>query len=287
MSKIEGVAKKFDGTAIDYVSIFNWSDGQCIAQIKPDAVGQWEFVHYSNLNVGITYVADGCEPITHGAYQFIGSVPDGYILSYKFNGNMIDDSSNNLNGVKVGNASFEVGRKLGTQCIRFTAGAVKTPTSIPLNSPELTISYWLKVYAGGGYIFEMSENHNDKLNAFGSPLSADGKTQEFAVTNTNSANSHYEKADLKGLGVWQHVVITVNRALPFADEIKIYVDKELVSTTGGFPENNKNLTGNFLPYVLSIGSRWGTSLFSNCAIQDFRVYDRVLTSEEISGLYEE
>ncbi len=67
---ITGRAKKHDGTAIDYVSIFNWSDGKCIAQVTPDASGVWEFEYFNNINVGLTYVADGCEPITHGAYSF-------------------------------------------------------------------------------------------------------------------------------------------------------------------------------------------------------------------------
>lgn len=68
---ITGRAKKFDGTAIDYVSIFNWADGKCIAQVIPDDMGNWTFSYYQTLIIGITYVADGCEPITHGAYEFI------------------------------------------------------------------------------------------------------------------------------------------------------------------------------------------------------------------------
>ncbi len=71
MSKIEGRAKKYDGTAIDYVSLFRWADGKCIAQVTPDATGAWEYEYFTDLNVGITYVADGCEPITHGPYDFI------------------------------------------------------------------------------------------------------------------------------------------------------------------------------------------------------------------------
>lgn len=67
---IAGRAKKHDGTAIDYVSIFNWTDGKCIAQVKPDQFGNWRYIYTKNLQVGITYVADGCEPITHGAYDF-------------------------------------------------------------------------------------------------------------------------------------------------------------------------------------------------------------------------
>ncbi len=81
MSIITGVAKKYDGTMIDYVSIFNWSNGKCIAQIIPDASGVWSYEYHSNLSCGITYVADGCEPITHGAYEFLAApITSGFLL---------------------------------------------------------------------------------------------------------------------------------------------------------------------------------------------------------------
>lgn len=70
MAKIEGVAKKFDGSPVDYVSIFNWSNGKCIAQVAPNIAGKWVYNYYTNLNIGITYIANGCEPVTHGAYTF-------------------------------------------------------------------------------------------------------------------------------------------------------------------------------------------------------------------------
>lgn len=75
MSVLQGRAKKYDGSKIDYVSIFNWVDGKCIAQITPDASGAWEYEYFDVINIGITYVADGCEPITHGAYNFTGWTP--------------------------------------------------------------------------------------------------------------------------------------------------------------------------------------------------------------------
>lgn len=70
MSRIDGRAKKYNGGAIDYVMLFNWSTGSIIGTAKPDASGNWKYYYFSNLNCGITYVADGCEPITHGSYQF-------------------------------------------------------------------------------------------------------------------------------------------------------------------------------------------------------------------------
>lgn len=70
MSQITGKAKRYDGTAIDYVQIFNWVTGNCIGVSKPDNEGNWAYDLYGELSVGFTYVADGCEPITHGAYYF-------------------------------------------------------------------------------------------------------------------------------------------------------------------------------------------------------------------------
>lgn len=75
MSKIQGKAKRYDGTAVDYVLLFDWVTGNCIGKSVPDAAGNWTYNHATNLNCGITYVADGCAPITHGSY-FFESVAD-------------------------------------------------------------------------------------------------------------------------------------------------------------------------------------------------------------------
>lgn len=70
MSKIEGKAKKYDGGPVDYVLLFDWATGDHIGTSTPDTAGNWSFNPITDINCGITYVADGCEPITHGAYQF-------------------------------------------------------------------------------------------------------------------------------------------------------------------------------------------------------------------------
>lgn len=70
MSKINGRAKKYDGTSIDYVQVFNWVTGNCIGVSRPDAAGNWSYNLYGEIHTGFTYVADGCEPIAHGPYYF-------------------------------------------------------------------------------------------------------------------------------------------------------------------------------------------------------------------------
>lgn len=72
MSTISGKAIKYSGEPVDYVLLFDWISGNCVGKSVPDLAGNWSFNYYLNLNIGITYVADGCEPITHGSYQFVG-----------------------------------------------------------------------------------------------------------------------------------------------------------------------------------------------------------------------
>ena len=71
MATIQGRAKKFEGTTIDYVLLFRWVDGKCLGKSLPNKAGNWTFDYDENIIVGITYVANGCEPITHGPYEFV------------------------------------------------------------------------------------------------------------------------------------------------------------------------------------------------------------------------
>lgn len=73
MSKLQGRAKKFDGTPIDYILLFDWVTGNCLGKAVPNSSGVWTYNYYTDINIGITYVANGCEPITHGAYSMVGS----------------------------------------------------------------------------------------------------------------------------------------------------------------------------------------------------------------------
>lgn len=70
MSEIEGKALKANGEPIDWVILYDWDTGDCLGKSKPNELGDWAFTHYTNLKCGITYVAHGCEPISHGPYVF-------------------------------------------------------------------------------------------------------------------------------------------------------------------------------------------------------------------------
>lgn len=77
MSKIEGVAKKFDDAAIDYVLIFNWDTGSSLGVSIPDTGGNWSYTYSNSSKIGVTYIANGCNPLTHGPYDIVATTISG------------------------------------------------------------------------------------------------------------------------------------------------------------------------------------------------------------------
>lgn len=81
MKSVSGVALKYEGGPIDYLSIFEWDTGDVYQTIKPNQNGEWIFNHTASLVCGITYIANDHKPLTHGPYLFEGVnfIKSGYI----------------------------------------------------------------------------------------------------------------------------------------------------------------------------------------------------------------
>ena len=209
------------------------------------------------------------------------------ILHYPFNGNVLDQSVNNLNGIKTGNANFVAGRKEGTQALEFVAGCVQTPIALPINSDKITISFWMSTdqKLNSGILFELSQNSNTNGYSFNVFLNDvnQGKLQSLsrnAVTTINivEATPVFDN-------VFQHVIIEIDRSKPALEEQKIYINNVLASTQLSAYTNDS--TGNFTNYALYIGQRNASSFPFVGKMQDMRIYNRVLTSDERTTLFNE
>lgn len=289
-NKIIGRAKKFDGSAIDYVSIFNWDDGKCIAQVVPDISGNWQYNYTEDLQVGLTYVADGCEPITHGAYDF-ALEPDilrDIVLHYSFNGNVLDQSINSLNGIKTGTANFVTGRKTGTQALEFIAGCVRTPVALPINSDKLTISFWTKISSGDvGVVYEFSPNYNESAKAPALFINNIGQGFIDSGIRTDPLKDDYNivKSPVALDSTWQHIIIDIDLSRLGNQEQRVYTNNVLTSVyVDPYTVDN---TGNVNNYVMYIGQRNASSVPFKGTIQDMRIYNRTLTSDEQLALFNE
>lgn len=291
INKIQGRAKKYDGTAIDYVSIFNWSDGKCITQVVPDALGNWEYTYGAELNVGLTYVADGCEPITHGAYNlaYQSSIPQDYILAYDFNGDMVDKSANKLDGVQVGVVNFEGGRKVGTQALRFTNGRVNSNAALPINSSVVTVSLWMKAESAAAAVLVELSQTPESFRAFTSVISNYDTFGGITLGYGRNASSQIIKSTNQSVtdNKWHHVVMQFGEELNggATSLIKTYLDNNLLVLK---THATNSFYGVFDNKMLYIGKRdaYAHMLYTGL-VQDIRVYNRSLTDIEITQLFNE
>ena len=77
-------------------------------------------------------------------------------------------------------------------------------------------------------------------------------------------------------GQWYHCVQTYDQS---AGEMKVYVDNVLIDTKTGV-----SVTSNWAGTAFSIGSQ-GTKYFGNVRLDELRIYDSVLSSSDVSTLY--
>lgn len=66
-----GNATVVGGGPIDRVLLFEWGTGNLVQIIAPDSVGAWAATPPLPGQYGLTYIADGHQPITHGPYNAI------------------------------------------------------------------------------------------------------------------------------------------------------------------------------------------------------------------------
>lgn len=285
MSRITGKAKKFDGAPVDYVLLFDWLTGDCIGKSIPDSAGNWRYLYNKDLNVGITYVANGCEPITHGAYSFVSEpLEQGMILGYSFNGNTEDASINGLDGTRSGTTSFVEGRKQGTQALKFEDGSIKTSSPLVINSNKLTISCWLKLsnfsdaqlLFSGGDITREDGSYYIMINNTAAP-SLDVVTKTGVVSNSNHVSTLRRLTDSN----WHHFLFMIDRA--GSEVSKIYIDDVKTSLEVRFSQTQ---SGNFRDFILNIGKLGSTYPYKGL-MQDLKIYNRLLTDIERTALFNE
>lgn len=285
MAKIQGKAKKFDGTPIDYVMFFDWFTGGCIGKAVPDLAGNWSFNYYRSLNYGITYIADGCEPLTHGKYEFSVSAPADSILHYPFDGSTKDYSLRQMDGVISGNVTFTEGRKSDTKAARFMDGFVKTPSDLIIGKDKSTISFWIKPidFINVGVIAEIGANFST-TNSFLLAINDSG-AGEVSGAHNGYGITHAKRSSVKLQNEWAHVLFDIDKARAANDETRIYVNN--VNVTAKLNDNDNDTSGVLNSGILYIGKRNGATLPLKGDLQDFRIYDRTLTESERNLLFTE
>lgn len=230
---------------------------------------------------GVSVAGKTAKGLAKKGVVFWELVPSDYILSVPFQ-NSIQDVSG-LNSMVAGNGStnaptYAVGRKGVDFCAVFDgAQSVKTVQNLTLTH-KVSVSFWINTSnASLGIVSELTPNFNG-LSAFGI----------FVTDSVLSVGDHGEAGYstfevAHSINQWKHLVIMIDRIENTANSIKIFIDGTLQNATAS-PVDNKL---GYASDTLYIGQRGGNSLGIIGKLQDFKVYNRILTADEITALYYE
>ena len=212
-------------------------------------------------------------------------VTTGLVAKYSFNtGSAIDEVGNN-NGTASG--AILTPDRFGNpnKAYKFTNGEYITLPNVPaLKSATMTVSLWTKIdgYNAGAnpqnYIYTVSNNTvNAYFGTFAMTVSsADGKY--FSVAQNNPGQNIFGSSTASNTSTWQHYVLSMDD-----DSLKMYMNgQKQWSYFKGF-------TSTFTSDLIYIGISGNTNYKGNLkgGVDDIRIYNRVLTSAEVTTLYNE
>jgi len=214
---------------------------------------------------------------------------DGLLAYYPFNGNANDESGNGNNGTLFNGATIVADKNskpLSALSLNGTNGVIVNNGSKLVNADEMTISMdVMQRQTGTRQTFVSSINYNTGFGFqywIGPQTQNDPKTYVGIARSGADCNSFYTESagNLNGTVLekesWYTIVVTFKN-----DAIKMYVNGTLTGE-GTAPSSKVNVctNSNFL-----IGSWWKNDPIGlNGKIDNVRVYNRVLNSDEIKTL---
>ena len=217
--------------------------------------------------VKLTYSTTIC-----GKSQLPTNLQQGLVAFYPFCGNANDESGNGNNGI-VNGATLTTDRFGNTNSAYSFDGvsnyiSVSNSTGLSSLINQATISGW--VYSIDGAVCMICKSNNSMLGDYriqngisGSSFIIDGKEYYF---NYNFV-----------INQWEHIAVTY-----LNDTAKLYVNGNLVATTATVNTTfsiNQNTN-------LEIGrDPWGNIEYHNGKLDDYLIYNRALSTNEIQQLY--
>jgi hypothetical protein len=208
------------------------------------------------------------------------TLEDGLALFLPFNGNANDESGSGNNGTVLG-ASLTQDR-FGVYGRAYQFDGVNDFISIADNpnlfSDELTISWWYKMteILGGERVVIGWVDGGHRYQQFFSG----GQLSYLNGYNVAQPGMYFNPIyGLNDLNIWKHVVVTYKKLGTSTSTTSIYVDGELKQT------DNHSLAMDYVPGPdFFIGKNHNGNFFKG-SLDDFRIYNRVLNSNEILALY--
>jgi hypothetical protein len=258
-----GGGGKWDGTAIN-----GGSGGSGIVIIKFKST---------------TSISEG-NPITHKRLNFTYN-NDNLVAWYRFNGDYLDSSGNGHNLTNVG-STIQSTHIIEGQAVEFdSTDYLEFPATINpytiWNGKGISFSCWVRftVHETNAVLIDLQQSLSSSLGLLiGFKTTSGGNKALIIVVNNNIIFnwSDWNNPLIVNLNVWRHLVFCVD----VAGKWDVYLDN--VRINGNETANIPNITYNFRFINRTV---WGSTVMWDGQMDDFRIYDRSLSSTDVSLLY--
>jgi hypothetical protein len=186
-----------------------------------------------------------------------------------------DASKNSNNGTLVNGAVWSTGGLGGAVDLDGVDDHVTLPSGQANFTSGMTFAAWAYPVSAGSFA-----RFFDFGNGAGSDniyLSRSGTTNDlrFRVYNGTTGGNAVTATNVITLNQWQHFAVTIDSA----GNVKIYKNGAQVGTGTTLVPLNVTRTNNFIGR-----SNWGTDAYYDGALDDLRIYNRVLSAAEILAL---
>lgn len=209
------------------------------------------------------------------------SLPEGVIAWYKFN-NSLDNSKSGYNLTAYGpSPSYQYDLYKDRRYINMKNGAVYI-NSIDLASKSFSIALWMRTKtSNAGYLINQGQVRNNNNSDY-LVIGHRGNNQYVLAFWGNdlecgqgTGTQHNYPEDI---GVWKHLVFTVELELRNTCKRKIYRDGKLISQSEGAPlyVGRGELFIGYTPF-------WNS--YNDIDVSDFIISNNALTQEEITNLF--
>jgi len=215
----------------------------------------------------------------------------GMVAYYPFNGNANDLSGNANNGTVYG-ASLTTDR-FGNSNQAYSFNGINNTIDVPnsgtldFSSDQFSFSFWMRISA-----YPVNGTGSEFINKYSGIGATDKGFMLVLDSNGNQFIYRYADASTTGgwgieslsysyfpsLGTWLHIVVTTNSGYD-----KLYLNGNLVSSNT--TKHNFNIGANTAILRFGGNTPQNPGPYFNGSLDDIRIYNRPLTTAEVTALY--
>jgi hypothetical protein len=219
-------------------------------------------------------------------FSTIESLPpptDGLIAYWPFNNNTNDESGNGHNGIISGGVLItkdRFGNSNSAYQFNGANGYINIGNTVKPNFP-ITVSIWVNSLSSGGFVFRNDDiNSSAYYRGIGVGIGGDGTVQGFIGNGYASGSTRRQLVtndSVIGLSKWQLVCIVFKNN----NDIAIYING--IKKSGTWYGTATGMSYSSANGILGHHE----SYYFEGILDDIRVYNRALSSDEIQSLFTE